>query len=73
MLREFKSQIVGKKEESILNVTNKKNSKTTKSKTKQNKNKQMWEIKSAKQGRCHTLWQKIREKKDFQKVQSQGN
>ena len=33
----------------------------------------MWEIKSGKQGRCHTLWQKIREKKDFQKVQSQGN
>ena len=41
-------------------------------KTKQ-KHKQMWEIKSAKQGCCHTLWQKIREKKDFQKVQSQGN
>ena len=37
MLREFKSQIVGQKEESILNVTNKKNQQNNK---KQNKTKQ---------------------------------
>ena len=37
MLREFKSQIVGKKEESILNVTNKKTQQNNK---KQNKTKQ---------------------------------
>ena len=35
--------------------------------------KQIWKIESAKQSRCSTLWEKTREKKVFQKVESLGN
>ena len=40
---------------------------------KKKKCKQMWEIENAKQDRCRTLQEKIREKKVFQKVKSRGN
>ena len=33
----------------------------------------MWEMESAKQGRCRTLQEKIREKKVLQNVKSRGN
>ena len=33
----------------------------------------MWEMESAKQGRCRTLQGKKREKKVFQKVKRRGN